>query len=501
MASLALTATSIDELKPSPLNPRKHFNQAEMADLQANIAKHGVILPIVCRQQKNYFEILDGERRWRAAVAAKAETVPIVLRDMTDADAIEFMLLNQIQRQDLTPLEEAHGFKALIDSNKSKYSAAYIGDRIGRTERWVRDRMQLLALVPTAKKLLEADRILVGHAEILAKLKPEDQERAIDPDGDALFEGMNHMLELDGPAAKQAEKDPYHGMKPVTVKELEAWVAEHVRFDVQHMATTAPLDFGPTKAAVDHANAKDGRGRKVISITREYRVSDDAKDPNERTYGEQSWERADGKEKSKTCDFSVLGVFVAGPGYGTSLQVCINKDKCKVHWPEQVAARERSAKLRAAGETKKADKTDLKAAAKEVDSWHKKEQARQAKRQAWEKLDARLEADAINQVKGAKTLTPAQVKFIENDVDGGSLDFDRCRKAGVVWHKQPAAAFLITAVTTYYNWNDPSFDDYVKKLAKPLGLDIKRLEAIRDKHQPKNETAAPAKAAKKAKKP
>lgn len=107
----------INTLKPSKLNPRKHFDEFEMTELQANIAKHGVILPIVGRQRKDYIEILDGERRWRAAMAAGVETVPVVLREMTDSDAIEFMLLNSIQRQDLTPLE-------WIADNKPKTEAA-----------------------------------------------------------------------------------------------------------------------------------------------------------------------------------------------------------------------------------------------------------------------------------------------------------------------------------------------------------------------------------------
>ncbi|MDP3717125.1 MAG: ParB/RepB/Spo0J family partition protein [Acidobacteriota bacterium] len=498
----------IELLFPSPMNPRKKFTAESLAELSANIQKRGeVIVPLVLRTKGKKFEIIDGERRYRASTSAGNITeLPAIVRDdLSDSDAIEMMLLTSIQKQELTPLEEAGGFKALIESNKSKYSAAYIADRIGRSEKYVWDRMKLLDLIPILKKLLDADRILVGHAELLAKLKVEDQERAVDWTQDSrtgregLWQTEHNQLEFDDDEDHEpTEKNLYRGLKPVTVKELESWIAHHVRFDVEHMAKTAPLEFEAVAEQVRAAEATPGRGRKVISITREYRVSDDAKDDTDRTYGEQAWERADGKEKSETCEFSVLGVFVAGPGQGTTLQVCINKDKCKTHWPEQVAARERSAKLRAKGETKKADKSDKKAAKKEESSWEKKERERKALRAAWDKLAPHVYAEAIRQVKGATSITAAQAKHLENS--DLMISVPACKKAGVDWTKKPFAAFLVTEVDGYYDYNGPTFEGYVKSVAKPLGLDIEKLEAVRDQHSPKPEPkkAAPA-TAKKAK--
>lgn len=128
----------IDLLVPSPMNPRKKFTDASLVDLTANIKQLGeVIVPLVLRSKGKKFEIIDGERRYRASTAAGNIThLPAIVRDdMTDSAAIEMMLLTSIQKQELTPLEEASGFKALIESNKSKYSAAYIADNLGELQR------------------------------------------------------------------------------------------------------------------------------------------------------------------------------------------------------------------------------------------------------------------------------------------------------------------------------------------------------------------------------
>lgn len=363
---------SLADLYPSPLNPRKHFD--DLDDLAANIRVHGVLVPLLVRSRPDQvgLEIVDGERRYRAAqLAGNVDALPVVERDLEDDQVLEIQLLSAIQRQALTPLEEARGYRRLIDSNRAKYSAAYIADRIGRSERYVVDRMRLLQLIPALQQLLDAERIGVAHAELLAKLKPEDQARAIDPgnpekfgrerEPGGLWQSMGRTLYDEAEdASERATADPYAGLKPRTVKELEAWIARHVRFDVDHAAQTAPLDFGETAIKVEAAQQEPGRGRKVIQITEDYRIDDDVKDPSARVYGRQSWKRADGTEgtsrggrygetrvDSPTCEHSVLGVVVVGPGYGTAYPVCIARDRCKVHWKAEIREREKRAKERA----------------------------------------------------------------------------------------------------------------------------------------------------------
>jgi ParB family chromosome partitioning protein len=494
-------------LIPSPLNPRKRFDDVHLGELQANIQKRGeVIVPLILRSKDaQTHEIVDGERRWRAATAAgNVDQVPAIFRnDLTDGEVIEIQLLSALQRQELTPLEEASGYKALIESNPAKYSAAYIGDRIGRSEKYVHDRMRLLKLVPVIKKLLEAERILVGHAELLCRLKAEDQERALEPPSrfgvNGLWQSEHGRLHLDEDAdAEPTAKNLYRGLKPVTVKELESWIAHHVRLDVEHAAAVAPLDFGPVAEQVEAAKAQPGRGRKVISITHDYRVADDARDATERTYGSQSWHRADGKKGSKTCEHAVLGVFVAGPGYGTTLQVCVNRDRCQVHFAKEIKAREKNAKLRATGKGGKATQNEVSAAAKRK----AEEDERERKRKAWDALAPHIIADAVAQVKGVKTLTAGQAKFIFEEAiqDFYFQTVQTIKKhLGATWHTHVAAALLVACVDEDRQYD--GFDEYVTEVAKPLGLDIKRLTAMRDKHQPppagEAKATKPAKATKK----
>ncbi|HYC00428.1 MAG TPA: ParB/RepB/Spo0J family partition protein [Candidatus Limnocylindrales bacterium] len=496
-------------LDPSPLNPRKRFETAYLEDLKRSIESHkGVLVPMLGRPgKKGRVEIVDGERRFRAlqdlAKVTNGEygeafrSALVVVRELTDGEVLEIQLVSAIQRQDLTPLEEARGYRDLIKSNPSRYSAAYIADKIGRSEKYVHDRMKLLDLIPVLQKLLDAERILVGHAELLAKLKPEDQERALDvPDrfnrGKGLWQDEHARLAIDDDEdGEPTAKNLYRGLKPVTVKELESWIAHHVRFDVEHMAAAAPLDFAAVKQEVDAAKAEPGRGKKVIAITHEYRVSDDARDDKERTFGRESWERADGKDGSKICDHSVLGVFVAGPGQGTTLRVCVNRDKCLVHWGKVIRDREKNQKLRVQGKGGQANQREAATEAKR----REEAAARQRAQEAWKKLEPLIEAAAISQIKSIKALTSAQARWIFDDA---SLDLYSSvttlkKHLGSDWHKNLAAGLMVLAIEGgYYE----SFDEFVKDTAKPLGLDIKKLEAVRDKHAPNpgpETAAAPAK--------
>ncbi|MDP1570361.1 MAG: ParB/RepB/Spo0J family partition protein [Vicinamibacterales bacterium] len=508
---------AIEALRPSPLNPRKRFDAGSMTDLEANIRQHGVIVPLLARRRSDYIEVIDGERRYRAAARVGLSSIPVIFRDeLSDGEVIEIQLLSAIQRQDLTPLEEARGYQALLASNPSRYSAAYIADRISRSERYVWDRMKLLELIPPAALALEAEKILVGHAELLAKLKPEDQRRALAPpdhrgrgglwartgetldfgedpddcdDVDAL-DGFNEDAGPDGIDAQLLElaRAGWPRLKPVTVKELEAWIAYHVRFDVQHMAQAAPLDFGPVQAVVEAAKAVPGRGKKVVSITQEYRVDDDARDPGgERTFGAQSWHRADGSSDSApVCEHGVLGVFVAGRGYGTTMQVCIAKDKCQVHWAQEIKAREKSAKLRAQGKGGQAAQREV------VDEAARRAEveAAERKRAAWYAMRDDLTDEAVSQLKGATSITKTQAAKLSTVYE--MLVRDAVAALGASsWHQKPAAALLVMGVLSFCERAD-SFEEFLKDVVVPFGLKPKPFQAIRVKHLPA-ETPAPAK--------
>lgn len=345
---------ALDRLHESPVNPRKHLDAAALEELAASIKAHGVLTPLLVRPQplhpdlnlgsKNgHYEIAAGHRRYRAAKLAAVAEVPAVVRDMTDAEFLEILVVENDQREDVHPLEQAAGYKALMLLDG--YDAKRIADRIGRSEKWVYDRVKLLQLTPKAQQLFLAGRMSAGHAILLARLSAKDQERAIEV-SDRGYNGGRGGLWQDeqGPGLFEAEerekksKDPmavYEGFKPVSVRELDSWIDEHVRFD----ATKAdPVLFPTVVAAVQEAP------KPLVPITRNHYIQEEARDGKVRTYGPASW-----KEATKPCKYTQGGIVVVGPGRGQVLQVCLssNREKCGTHWAKEKAEAARTAKARA----------------------------------------------------------------------------------------------------------------------------------------------------------
>ena len=415
---LDLRSLAIDECHPSKTNPRTHFDDAYLDEIGASIATNGLLQPLTVRPRKaGGFEIVCGECRWRGAKRKGVTALAAIVRAYTDEQVLDAQLIENMHRQDLTPLEQAVGYRRLIATNPDKHSAATIAQRIGMSEVWVWDRLKLNDLIPDAKAILDQARMAVGHAILLARLKPEHQTRAITVDGNRMRVGTHdglwrddHGLDFDedDPAHKGKKPGKYDGLKACSVRELEAWIQRHVRFDVDHAAKAQPLVFEETAAKVAAAAAQPGRGRKVIAITHEYRVADDARDENERTYGSESWQRADGQEKSKTCDHSVLGVVAAGTGYGDTLEVCVARDKCRVHFGDVIRKKEKTATLRESGKGTQADRREAaeEARAHQVAAEHARTRAR------WDKFGPALRKavhEAVSKLKAVNGPIYAQV--------------------------------------------------------------------------------------------
>ena len=137
-------AVAIERIKPSPLNPRKTFDAGKTAELAASIKAQGVLQPLVVRANGQGYEIVCGDRRWRAAKIAGLSTLPVIARTLTDAEAVEIMAIENGQREDMAPMEEAEGYARLRKT--AKYSVAQIAAKIGKSESYVFHRLQLLDL-------------------------------------------------------------------------------------------------------------------------------------------------------------------------------------------------------------------------------------------------------------------------------------------------------------------------------------------------------------------
>ena len=158
----------IEFLKPNPRNPRRTFSDAELGELAASVKQHGVIQPIVVRPVKgsqDRFEIIAGERRWRAAQLASLHEVPIVPIDVSDSDALEIMIIENVQREDLNAMEEAQGYHALAD--EFKRSQEDIAKEVGKSRSHVANMMRLTKLPAEVQAFIANGQLTAGHARAL----------------------------------------------------------------------------------------------------------------------------------------------------------------------------------------------------------------------------------------------------------------------------------------------------------------------------------------------
>ncbi len=156
----------VENLRPNPRNPRRLFTDAELGELSDSIRERGIIQPIVVRAlQGDNFEIIAGERRWRAAQRAGLHDVPIAVVEANDAQALEFAIIENVQRADLNPIEEASGYLALMDDfNRTQDEVAQI---VGKSRPHVANTMRLLKLSEPIKQLVRSGKISSGHARLL----------------------------------------------------------------------------------------------------------------------------------------------------------------------------------------------------------------------------------------------------------------------------------------------------------------------------------------------
>jgi ParB family chromosome partitioning protein len=156
----------IEHVRANPRNPRKLFSDAELSELSASIRERGIIQPIVVRARgADNFEIIAGERRWRAAQRANLHEVPIVVLDVNDGEALELAIIENVQRTDLNPLEEATGYQSL--ANEFNHSQDDIAKIVGKSRSHIANTLRLLKLPETVKAYINSGKLTAGHARAL----------------------------------------------------------------------------------------------------------------------------------------------------------------------------------------------------------------------------------------------------------------------------------------------------------------------------------------------
>jgi ParB family transcriptional regulator, chromosome partitioning protein len=200
----------IAQLKESATNPRKTFDQGPLEELAESIRVKGVLSPLLVRPVDGRFEIVAGERRFRAARLAGRDTVPATVRELSDAECLEIQLIENLLRTDLHPFEEARGFRALLKTEGGGYTIEEIAAKTGKPASFIAKRLKLLDLVKAAADAFLAGQIGVEHAQLIAKLAPDMQEGALHHCFDGFY------------AADDRERSL------VPVSRLQAWIEHNI---------------------------------------------------------------------------------------------------------------------------------------------------------------------------------------------------------------------------------------------------------------------------------
>jgi ParB family chromosome partitioning protein len=163
---------SVSDLVPNKYQPRKIFDEENLKDLTNSVQERGILQPIIVRKSndnRSKYEIIAGERRWLAAQRANLHTVPVVITEADDLKSLEFAIVENVQRHDLNPLEEAQGYKRLIDD--FSYDHEKVSKFIGKSRSYITNALRLLSLPAEVVKLIETQKLSAGHAKILVGLE------------------------------------------------------------------------------------------------------------------------------------------------------------------------------------------------------------------------------------------------------------------------------------------------------------------------------------------
>ncbi|MGK0184883.1 MAG: ParB family chromosome partitioning protein [Verrucomicrobiales bacterium] len=176
-AETGVRKVPLDSIVASPLQPRREFREDQLNELMLSIREHGIISPLVVREVNGKMELIAGERRWRASRLAGLKRVPVILREASDRDVLEMALIENLQREDLNPIEEAEAFHRL--SRDFQLTQEEIAKRVGKNRATVANTIRLLELSPKVSTLVAQGRLSTGHAKVILGLKHHSLQELI----------------------------------------------------------------------------------------------------------------------------------------------------------------------------------------------------------------------------------------------------------------------------------------------------------------------------------
>lgn len=210
------TYVKITKVEPNREQPRKNFDEDALQELADSIKQYGIVEPLIVQDRKTYYEIIAGERRWRAAKLAGLKEVPVIVRNYTEQEIVEISLIENIQREDLNPIEEAQAYKRLLTEFNLKQDE--VAERVSKSRTAVTNSMRLLKLCDEVQQMIIDDMITTGHARALISIEDAEQQYTI---AQKVFDEKLSVRDVEK-LVKNLNKPEKAKKEPITDKALEA---------------------------------------------------------------------------------------------------------------------------------------------------------------------------------------------------------------------------------------------------------------------------------------
>jgi ParB family chromosome partitioning protein len=253
----------LDRIRPCPLQPRKDFSDEALKELADSIREQGIVQPLIVRERGGFFELIAGERRWRAAQLLNLPEVPIITREADDRAVLELALIENLQRENLNAVEEAHGYAQLAE--QFQLTQEEIAAKVGKSRAVVANSLRLLKLPAIVQKYLREARLSVGHAKVILGLTDEKQQQLAAER--VIKEGLN-VRQTEGLVAKMSKRGARKTIPPETISisagdphvaDLEAKLREV-------FATKVKLNYAEGKGSVEISFFSEEELERILQI-------------------------------------------------------------------------------------------------------------------------------------------------------------------------------------------------------------------------------------------
>jgi ParB family chromosome partitioning protein len=254
----------LDRVRPCPLQPRKDFSAEALRELADSIREQGIVQPLIVRERGGFFELIAGERRWRAAQLLQLPEVPIITREADDRAVLELALIENLQRENLNAIEEAHGYEQL--AGQFQLTQEEIAVKVGKSRTVVANAMRLLKLPPVVQNFIREGRLSVGHAKVILGVADEKSQKLAAER--VIKEGLN-VRQTEGLVAKlQARGSHKSGTKPETVAPpgSDPHVANLEDRLREKFGTKVQLRYAQGKGAVEISFFSDEELERILQI-------------------------------------------------------------------------------------------------------------------------------------------------------------------------------------------------------------------------------------------